>query len=53
MNENVRNIEANNDKNAKLEKLLSLSKEEIDKIISGLSLDELETLLSKMSEVND
>ncbi len=43
--------ETNNNK--ELEKLLSLSKEELEKIFSQLSLSEIEDLLEKLKEVNE
>lgn len=38
--------------NENLEKILSLSKEELEKIFSQLSAQEIEDLLSKLNEVN-
>ena len=38
--------------NQNLEKILSLSKEELEKIFSQLSVEELEDLLNKLNEVN-
>lgn len=38
--------------NKNLEKILSLSKEELEKIFSQLSMEELEDLLNKLNEVN-
>ncbi len=43
--------ETNNNK--ELEKLLSLSKEELEKIFSQLSLSEIEDLLEKLKEVDE
>lgn len=42
--------EINTSKN--LEKILSLSKEELEKIFSQLSMVEIEELLNKLNEVN-
>lgn len=42
---------SNEERMKKLDQLLSLSKEELDKILSKLSLYEIEQLLQKMSEV--
>lgn len=41
--------ETNNNKN--LEKIMSLSKEELERIFSQLSLEEIEDLLNKLNEV--
>ena len=41
-------LETNNNEN--LEKLLSLSKEELEKIFSQLSMAEIEDLLDKLNE---
>lgn len=38
--------------NKNLEKILSLSKEELEKIFSQLSMEEIEDLLNKLNEVN-
>ena len=38
--------------NKNLEKILSLSKEELEKIFSQLSVEEIEDLLNKLNEVN-
>ena len=38
--------------NKNLEKILSLSKEELEKIFSQLSMAEIEDLLNKLNEVN-
>ncbi len=38
--------------NDNLEKLLSLSKEELERLFSQLSLTEIEDLLDKLNEVN-
>lgn len=38
--------------NRNLEKILSLSKEELEKIFSQLSIEEIEDLLHKLNEVN-
>lgn len=38
--------------NGNLEKILSLSKEELEKIFSQLSIIEIEGLLNKLNEVN-
>lgn len=38
--------------NKNLEKILSLSKEELEKIFSQLSMTEIEDLLNKLNEVN-
>ena len=38
--------------NNNLEKILSLSKEELEKIFSQLSMEEIEDLLNKLNEVN-
>jgi arsenate reductase-like glutaredoxin family protein len=42
--------ETNTNKN--LEKILSLSKEELEKIFSQLSMEEIEDLLNKLNEVS-
>lgn len=42
--------EANANKN--LEKILSLSKEELEKMFSQLSVEEIEDLLKKLNEVD-
>lgn len=39
--------------NKNLEKLLSLSKEELEKIFSQLSMTEIEDLLNKLNEVSE
>lgn len=39
--------------NKNLEKILSLSKEELEKIFSQLSMEEIEDLLNKLNEVNN
>lgn len=39
-------------KNDNIEKLLSLSKEELEKIFSQFSMTEIEDLLNKLNEVN-
>ena len=39
--------------NNNLEKILSLSKEELEKIFSQLSMEEIEDLLNKLNEVNE
>ena len=38
--------------NKNLEKILSLSKEELERIFSQLSMEEIEDLLNKLNEVN-
>ncbi len=38
--------------NKNLEKILSLSKEELEKIFSQLSMEEIEDLLNKLNEAN-
>ncbi len=38
--------------NNNLEKILSLSKEELEKIFSQLTMEEIEDLLNKLNEVN-
>jgi len=40
-------------KSEKLDKLLSLSKEELNKIFAQLSLSEIENLLDKLNEVKN
>ena len=42
---------SNEEKDKLLDQLLSLSREDIDKIVSNLTLHEIELLLQKMSEV--
>ena len=42
-----------NEKDNNLEKILSLSKEELEKIFSQLSIKEIENLLNKLNEVTD
>ncbi len=39
--------------NKNLEKILSLSKEELEKIFSQLSMTEIEDLLNKLNEVSE
>ena len=39
--------------NENLEKILSLSKEELEQIFSQLSMTEIEDLLNKLNEVNE
>ena len=38
--------------NKNLEKILSLSKDELEKIFTQLSMEEIEDLLNKLNEVN-
>ncbi|MBR4618554.1 MAG: hypothetical protein IKO49_04535 [Bacilli bacterium] len=38
--------------NKSLEKILSLNKEELERIFSQLSMEEIEDLLNKLNEVN-
>lgn len=51
-NTNV-NVNANANVNKNFEKILSLSKEELEKIFSQLSMTEIEDLLNKLNEVDE